>query len=198
MVRTGKDCIRKTFGIEPRTFVAGRWSVNDDTVRALVTMGFTHDCSAAAHKRRGHYDWSGLPRICMPYRPSVSGYQTRGDLPLLMVPISQTLMGASVSPEIIPTIGRRWLESCFLEYYRRKLPLFHICLHSPCMTDPYFVEQMDALLSFIARHDVSFRYASEIREFRAGRQMADVLPYITRFNGDAIMDRVATAIEGRR
>jgi peptidoglycan/xylan/chitin deacetylase (PgdA/CDA1 family) len=191
MIRAGKEHIVKTLGVEPKAFVAGRWSLNNDTVRALVEGGFTHDCSAAAHKKRGHYDWSKLPRICMPYHPTASDYQDRGYLPLLMVPISQALLGASVSPEIIPIIGRRWLESCFLEYYRQGLPLFHICLHSPCMTDPYFTEQMDALLRFIAGHEVAFKGASEVEGYAKVRPRADVLPYILNFNGDAAMAHLA-------
>ncbi|AFC99305.1 Alpha-amylase/alpha-mannosidase [Methanocella conradii HZ254] len=198
MIKAGKEHIAETLGVEPKTFVAGRWSLNDDTVRALVEAGFTHDCSATPHKKRGHYDWSKLPRMCMPYRPSRSSYQAKGDLPLLMVPVSQALFGASVSPEIIPIIGRRWLESCFLEYYRQKLPLFHICLHSPCMTDPYFMGQMDALLRFIAAHDVSFKYASEVREAGGHRPRADVLPYILNIGGGMERPLAKLAIEGRR
>jgi hypothetical protein len=208
MIKTGKEHIIKTLGIEPKTFVAGRWSVNNDTVRALVETGFTHDCSAPSHKKSDHYDWMLLPRICMPYRPSMMCYQVKGDLPLLMVPISQTLLGASVSPEIVPVIGRRWLESCFLEYYRQRLPLFHICLHSPCMTDPYFMGQMDALLGFIARHDVSFKLASEVREYEETVPGTDVLPYVLGVNGDMArtcidvlkrpIRKPATTIEGRR
>ncbi len=178
MIMRGKEHIEETLGVEPKVFVAGRWSLNDDTVRALVDVGFTHDCSAVPHKRRGHYDWSLLPRICMPYHPSRHGYQLKGDLPLLMVPISQTLLGASVSPEIIPIVGRRWLESCFLEYLAQKLPLFHICLHSPCMTDPYFIGQMDALLGFMAAHGVSFRLASEAREADGHMPGARIMPYM--------------------
>lgn len=202
MIRAGKAHIRRVLGVEPKAFVAGRWSVNDATVRALVETGFTHECSAAPHKQRGHYDWSRLPRICMPYRPSASDYQAKGDVSLLMVPIAQTLFNASVSPEIIPAIGRHWLESCFLEYYRQKLPLFHICLHSPCMTAPYFVEQMDALLGFIAAHDVSFKFASEIKEPVAMRPKADPLPYVMHFNGDVLAGRLPgiqrPVIAGRR
>jgi hypothetical protein len=206
MIKTGKEHIVKTLGIEPKTFVAGRWSINNDTLKALEESGFTHDCSAASHKKRSHYDWSQLPRICMPYHPSRMSYQVKGDLPLLMVPISQALLGASVSPEIIPTIGRRWLESCFLEYYRQRLPLFHICLHSPCMTDPYFIEQMNALLRFIARHDVTFRRASDVKEYGKVWTRADVLPYVLGVDGDMAricVDRLVRPIkkpaaEGRR
>jgi hypothetical protein len=184
MIQAGKEHIVKTLGVKPETFVAGRWSIDNDTVKALIASGFTHDCSAPAHKKRGHHDWSKLPRICMPYHPSATDYQAKGDLPLLMVPISQTMLGASVSPEIAPMIGRRWLESCFLEYYRQGLPLFHICLHSPCMTDQYFIKQMDELLRFIAERDVSFKCASEITGYMDKRLRADPLSYVTGFNGD--------------
>jgi peptidoglycan/xylan/chitin deacetylase (PgdA/CDA1 family) len=183
MIKAGKEHIAETLGVEPKTFVAGRWSVNDDTVKALVKTGFTHECSASPHKKPRHYDWSKLPRICMPYRPSASDYQEKGDLPLLMVPVSQTLAGASVGLEIMPVLGRKWLESCFMEYYSQGLPLFHICLHSPCMTDPYYIGQMDALLGFIAKHNVSFKRASEVEEYAGVKPRASVLPYVFCLDG---------------
>lgn len=184
MITAGRDYISKTLGVKPLTFVAGRWSINNDTVKALINIGFTHECSAAPHKKPRHYDWSKLSRICMPYHPSVADYQEEGDLPLLMLPISQTLLGASVSPEIIPTIGREWLESCFLEYYRQQLPFFHICLHSPCMTDPYFIEQTEALIRFISTHDVSFKKASEITKYGRVDPKASVMPYVFGLNAN--------------
>ncbi|HEY3422383.1 MAG TPA: PTS alpha-glucoside transporter subunit IIBC, partial [Methanocellaceae archaeon] len=198
MIKAGKERVSEVLGVEPKIFVGGRWSINNDTVKALIKTGFTHECSAPALKKRRHYDWSKLSRICMPYHPSASDYQQKGDLPLLMVPISQTLLGASVSPEIVPIVGRRWLESCFAEYYRLSLPLFHICLHSPSMTDPYYAEQMDELLRFIAKHDVSFKCASEVKEYGAIKPIPDPLSYISGFNGDmarACVDKLSSSLK---
>ncbi len=200
MITVGKDCLREVLGVSPKVFVAGRWSVNNDTIRVLVAEGFTHDCSATPHKRPAHYDWSRLPRICMPYRPDRSDYQRKGNLPLLMVPVSQSLLGASATPELAPLVGLPWLKACFEEYYRQRLPLFHVCLHSPSMTDPYYRDVMDGLLRFIAGHDVRFRFASEIGEYGAVRPKVDVVPYLAGVNrnmlnaGPALAGRMMAAV----
>jgi hypothetical protein len=200
MIAAGKDCLRDVLGVRARTFVAGRWSVNDATIRALIAEGFTHDCSAVPHKPSAHYDWSRLPRICMPYHPDRDDYQRRGTLPLLVVPVSQSLLGASVTPELAPMVGLPWLKACFEEYYRQGMPLFHVCLHSPSMTDPYYRDVMDSLLRFIAGHDVRFRFASEIGDYGAASPKADFVPYLAGINrnmlsaGPALAGRMLAAV----
>ncbi|MEN6552454.1 MAG: hypothetical protein ABFC34_06150 [Methanobacterium sp.] len=183
MIKTGKEHIIDLLGVDPKTFVAGKWSLNNDTVKALIKTGLTRDCSAPANSKPCHHDWSKLPRICMPYHPSIGNYQEKGDLPILIIPISQMLCGVSVNPEIIPIYGLSWLKACFLEYYKQNMPVFHICLHSPCMTDPYFVSRMDNLLEFISKHkNVNFKFASEIGEYGKVYPKTDIIPYIFGFN----------------
>jgi hypothetical protein len=200
MLAIGRDRLREVLGRHARVFVAGRWCVNNDTIRALVAEGFTHDCSATPHKKPAHYDWSRLPRICMPYRPDRSDYQRKGDLPLLLVPVSRSLLGASATPELAPLVGLPWLKACFEEYYRQRLPLFHVCLHSPSMTDPYYRDVMDSLLRFIAEHGVRFRFASEIGEYDEVRPKADFVPYLAGVNrsmlnaGPALAGRALAAV----
>jgi peptidoglycan/xylan/chitin deacetylase (PgdA/CDA1 family) len=200
MIAVGRERLQEVLGVRAKTFVAGRWSLNDDTVRALVQVGFTHDCSATPHKKPAHYDWSRLPRICMPYRPAGDDYQRKGRLPLLLVPVSQSLLGVSATPELAPLVGLPWLKACFEEYYRQRLPLFHLCLHSPSMTDPYYREVMDGLLQYIARHDVRFRFVSEIEEYGEVRPKADVTPYLSSVNrsmlnmGPALAGRMLEAV----
>jgi len=165
MMRVGRDHLTDVLGVQLQSFVAGRWSINNDTVKALIALGFTHECSAVAGHKDKHYDWSKLPRTCMPYHPTSEDYQVSGDLPLLIVPISQMWLGGNVNPEMARVYGVDWLQLCFMRYHRRKAPLFHICLHSPCMIDPYYINIMEKLLAFIAGHDnVRFRFASEIDE----------------------------------
>ena len=183
MIKTGKEYLEEKFGIEPKSFVAGRWSINNDTVKALIKTGITHDCSAPAHAKPCHYDWSRLPRICMPYHPSEKDYQEKGDLPLLIIPISQMLFAGNVNPEVAPLVGLSWLKACFLEYYQQNLPLFHICLHSSCMTDSYFVLAMDDFLKFISKHkNINFKFASEIEEYDEVNPKTDILPYLFGIN----------------
>jgi hypothetical protein len=200
MIVTGKKYLENELGVQVRTFVAGRWSVNNATVKALIAAGITHDCSAVAHKKAGHYDWSKLPRICPPYHPNRESFQEKGDLPLLMVPISQAWLTGNVNPEVVPLVGLSWLKACFLEYYRQNLPLFHICLHSTCMIDPYFISALDELLSFISKHEgVVFRYASEIREYEHMAPKTKILPYLlSGINKTIVLSFMKTKILRRR
>ena len=167
MIKTGSDYLETKFGKKPSTFVAGRWSIDNNTVKALVNTGIERDCSAPAHSKPCHFDWSKLPRICMPYHPSEHDYQENGSIPLLIVPISQMLFHTGIAnPEAVPNVGISWLKACFNEYYKQRMPLFHICLHSPCMTDPYFLAVMDELLAFISKHkNVNFIFASDVHEY---------------------------------
>jgi len=183
MIKTGRDYLNRIFGYYPKTFVAGRWSLNNDTIKALVETGFTHDCSATAHSKPAHHDWSKLPRICTPYHPDEDDYQKKGDLPILITPISQFFPGGNVNIESAPFYGTKWLEACFLEYYNQGVPLFHICLHSPSMTDGYFISAMDRLLSFISkRRDINFKFVSEIKEYPAKKYKTNILPYLFAVN----------------
>jgi hypothetical protein len=197
MVKAGKDRIIDAFGVEPKVFVAGRWSLNNDTVKALVQCNFTHDCSAQATKRTDHFDWHKLGRICMPYNPDVNDYQSKGDSPLLIMPVSQTMMGASVTPENVPSIGLSWLKACFLEYYGMGVPFFHIYLHSPVMTDPYFISALRDLLKFIGKYDVKFKFASEIKKYDLKAYNTNVAPYLSAINFKLIKNGIKQKILDR-
>ncbi len=182
MIRLGKKLISNTFNQDPKVFVAGRWSLNNDTIKALLKEGFTHDCSAVPNSKSNNFDWSNLNRICMPYNPSSDSYQKKGALPILMVPISTSINSTIVSPENVPNFGISWLKASFLEYYKQDAPLFHICVHSCSLTNSYFVEYMDDLLRFISKNEISFKFASEIKKYPDYNLNTDILPYITRIN----------------
>jgi hypothetical protein len=182
LINVGKEHIADRLGVDPTSFVAGCWSINNDTVKALVTAGLSHECSGVAHSKTAGYDWSRLPRICMPYHPRCDDYQAQGDVPLLIVPISQMLRTGNVNPEMVPLLGLSWLKACFLEYYSERVPLFHICVHSPAMTDPYFVSAMDGLLKFISKRDVTFKFASEVEPYEPVEPKTRVMPYMLHAN----------------
>ena len=179
MIQAGKNLLTQKFGVTPKVFVAGRWSLNNDTIWALIVNGITHDCSAPAHSISDHFDWSRLPRICMPYQPAEGNYQEKGGLPILITPISRTLFGGTVNPEGVGIFGLSWLKACFLEHYIQGAPLFHICLHSPSMTDDNLLYAMDDLLSFIYKHkNATFTFASEIKETNTRGIYSNIIPYI--------------------
>jgi len=187
MIKTGKEYISQKLNVIPRVFVAGRWCVNNDTIKSLIENGFTHDASAPAHSKPSHHDWSKLSRICMPYHPATGDYQKEGDLSLLMVPVSQFFPIGSVNVESVPFYGLPWLKACFLEYYKQGVPLFHICLHSPSMTDSYFISAMEDFLKFISQHkDINFKFASEIKEYPEKVFKTNIFPYIFGINAKII------------
>ncbi|MFA5878074.1 MAG: PTS alpha-glucoside transporter subunit IIBC [Candidatus Staskawiczbacteria bacterium] len=179
MIKTGKECLKRALESEAKVFVAGRGSLNNDTIKALIQNGFTHDCSAIANKKLPYFDWSKLPRICMPYHPSQEDYQEKGDLPILIVPASQTIFRMAIAPESIPICGFSWFKVCFSEYYRQNVPVFHIFTHSPAMVDSYCLSVMDNFLSFISEYDnINFKFVSEINEYPVGNFKTDFLPYL--------------------
>jgi len=185
LIKIGKEYLQSEFAVEPKVFVSGKWSVNSDTVKALIKLGITHECSAGRSKSENS-DWLKLPRICMPYHPAREDYQGKGGLPLLIVPISQMFRLGNVNPEVVSTVGLPWLKACFSEYYHQKLPLFHICLHSPAMTDEYFIHAMDEFLRFISKHDVEFKFASETKEYSGVSPKSNILPYLLGINKNLV------------
>jgi hypothetical protein len=194
LIRRGKERLRECLGVDATSFVSGRWSVNNDTVRALIEVGISHECSALPGSKPRHNDWSRLPRICMPYHPQRGDYQQSGDCPLLIIPVSEGLGGVAMNPELVPLFGLSWFKACFAEYSSLDLPLFHICLHSPAMTDEYFCSAMRELLSHIARHrGVRFKFASEIGEYPAVKAHTRLLPYLCGVNPSIL----ATALKAR-
>lgn len=179
MIKAGKECLKKELKVEPKIFVAGRGSLNNDTIKALIQNGFTHDCSPIANKKLKYFDWSKLPRICMPYHPNSEDYQKKGDLPILIVPASQVIFRRAIAPESVPIYGFSWLKVCFSEYYRQNVPLFHIFTHSPAMTDPYYLSVMEKFLSFIAKYkNINFKFVSETREYPINNFKTDFLSYL--------------------
>ena len=197
IIETGKEYVLEKLGVECSVFVAGKWSINNDTVRALIEAGLTHDCSAPANSKLYHYDWSELPRICMPYHPNESNYQKKGDLPLLIVPISQMLRGGSVNPELVPTVGLSWLKACFLEYYKQRMPLFHLCLHSPCMTDKRVSDAVDHFVKFMAKYNVEFKEVASIHEYPTISAKTLLLPYLLRINSTIIKTHLSYQMQKR-
>ncbi len=187
MINIGKEYLKDKLGVDSKVFLGGRWSFNNDTAKTLVKLGFTHDCSAYPGKRLSYFDWSKLPRICMPYHPDSEDYQKKGNSPLLMVPVSKMFLAGAVCPEDARRCGLPWLKACAMEYYNQKAPLFHIALHSPAMTNDYYISVMEKLLSLISIWpDIRFRFVSEIKEFPEKEIKAKIRYYITAVNKEIL------------
>lgn len=161
MISTGKQLIIDSLGVTPRTFVAGRWSIGNETLRALVELGFTHDASGCPKFLSGSCDWRKLPRICMPYRPSRDDYQMTGDLEITMVPVSKEITTGILSPE--NNAGFRFLRAALQEYADLSVPLVHIAFHSPAMTSPHYRKVFSQLLEWISKHGGNFCQLSKVQ-----------------------------------
>lgn len=184
LIRAGKKRIQESLGATPTTFVAGRWSINPDTITALISEGFTRDCSAIAHAKTFHYDWSGLPRVCMPYHPAKGDYQAQGDLPFTILPISQYFPRGNLNPEAAPLVGVLWLKACITEYCERAVPFLHMCVHSPSMMSAYYRNVLQEMLGHLClqRNDIRFRLAAEIRPYGMLSFRTDLMAYLPAIN----------------
>jgi hypothetical protein len=186
LIKIGKDYLENLSKRKIRTFVSGRWSVNNETIQAIIKNGLVYDCSPLPASKTSHYDWSKLARISFPYHPAQNDYQKEGDLSLLIVPTSQYFPKGCVSPESIPEVGIGWLKACFLEYYQQDAPLFHICFHSPSMTSSYFISGFEAFLKFISKYKVEFKFVSEIKKYKKIIPQTNIYPYFRYLNKDVI------------
>jgi len=186
MISEAKQIVDDAMGVDARTFVAGTWSVNNETVRALVGLRFSHDCSPCPGFVFRSCNWAGLPRICGPYMPSGANYQLVGDTPLVMVPVSMDITGGIVSPE--SNMGLGFLKAAFREYYDMGVPVFHIAFHSPAMTSHRYQKNLSTLLGYISEYDVRFCRVSEVEpaERRTPPYPARVWPYLANVDLDAL------------
>jgi peptidoglycan/xylan/chitin deacetylase (PgdA/CDA1 family) len=183
LISKAKERIFEILNVEPRAFVAGRWSLNQDTIKVLSQIGITHECSALPSRKLSQVDWSKLPRLCEPYRPAENDYQIEGSLPITIVPVSQTWLAGEINPERAIVYGFPWMKACFKEYYQNKAPVFHIAIHSPSMTSDYFVNLFDNFLSFISQHpDIKFKFATEIKAGSINNKKKRIIPYLTAIN----------------
>jgi hypothetical protein len=132
----------------------------------------------------------------MPYNPDENNYQKKGNLPLLISPISQTLLGGTVNPEGVTTYGLPWLKACFLEYSKIGAPFFHICFHSPLGTDTYYMSVINDLLSFISKHKgANFKFVSEIKKYPEVNLKTNIYPYLNAINGTIIKSALRKALK---
>ena len=135
----------------------------------------------------------------MPYHPSETDYQERGNSSLLIVPVSQMMGALSANPELVPLVGLPWLKACFSEYYSQGLPVFHVCLHSPAMTDQYLLNAMSELLRFMSRHSrVDFKCASEIHAYPLSYAKTLVYPYLFAVNRNVLCAALKSVMHAKQ
>ena len=164
MIAAGKEAVHSVLGIVPRTFVAGKWSVGNETLRALVELGFSHDASGCPQFFSPSCDWKKLPRICMPYSPSRGDYQAAGDVQITMVPASKEITGGLITPE--NNSGLAFLSAAVREYMESGAPFLHIAFHSPALISAAYRTIFSGLLQVISGFNVNFRSLSEVEPIK--------------------------------
>jgi hypothetical protein len=195
MIAAGKAMVQDSLGVIPRTFVAGKWSVGNETVRAMVELGFTHDASGCPKFSSPSCDWSRLPRICMPYKPSADDYQAPGDVKMIMVPTSKEITTGIISPE--NRIGLTFLRGAIREYVKLNVPLLHMTLHSPALTSPIFRNTFNEMLQLISQFNVNYRPLSDVvpTEGKVLKYSAQVSQYLMNLDTTSLSYLMRQAIE---
>jgi peptidoglycan/xylan/chitin deacetylase (PgdA/CDA1 family) len=166
MIEKGKKYLFLEFQKEPKFFVPGRWSFNNDTARAVSAAGFKSVYSILPRKK---------------------DYQEKDNLPILFVPVSMTIFGGPASPEGVIQYGFKWLKACFFDHLNQGAPLFHFYLHSPSMTDPYYISTLDDFLALISKQkNINFKFASEVIEHPKNKLRPNIFPYILGINKNLV------------
>ncbi|MBI3820924.1 MAG: polysaccharide deacetylase family protein [Planctomycetes bacterium] len=76
-------------GVRPRSFRAGRFGIDGETLQVVAELGYTVDSSVtplAEHLRDGGPDFRSAPQF--PYRPNAKNVCIPGDLPIVEIPVS--------------------------------------------------------------------------------------------------------------
>jgi hypothetical protein len=196
MIFAGKKAIEDSLGVSPRSFVAGKWSISNDTIKALVELGFTHEGSAHPGLKSESCDWSRLPRICMPYKPSQSDYQSAGTVDLVMVPVAKLIRGGAASLQ--NEIGLGFLKAAFHEYLDLGMPVFHVVFHSPAMTSQRYQRVFHDFLAHIDQSCINFRLLSQVKAVRTVASGKRLYQYLVNADMQALAYIVQYALHMRR
>ncbi len=156
------EAARSTFegvqGRSPRTFVAGRWSENTTTAKLLADGDFRYDGSPVPGHLSECADWSRIPRLAQPYRPSAQDRQRRGAMNLLYIPVFQGLWDHYLTPEIIHLVGASYFKAAIKEALVGEADVVHIFFHSAMAVDPFFLSEFASVVSF-ARDEPGVQFA---------------------------------------
>lgn len=158
LIEAAKRSFEEVQGGSPRTFVAGRWSENTTTVKLLAAADFSFDGSPLPGHVSRCADWSRIPRLAQPYRPSSEDYQRRGTMSLLHVPVYQGLWNHYLTPECIHLVGASYFKAAIKEAVVGEADVVHMFFHSAMAVDPTFLSEFESVVSF-AQDEPGVRFA---------------------------------------
>lgn len=159
LIEAAKRFFEEAQGRSPHTFVAGRWSENTTTVKLLAAADFSFDGSPLPGHASECADWSRIPRLAQPYRPSLEDYQKRGTMRLVCIPVYQGLWNHYLTPECIHLVGSSYFKAAIKEAVIGEADVVHMFFHSPMAVDPTFLLEFESVVSF-AQDEPGVRFAS--------------------------------------
>lgn len=159
MLQEASDVIRKNVGVNPRSFRAGRFGINNDTLRALASCGFNLDCSMTPF-----LDWDFHGTLAS---SDVSPRFLRvGSSDILEIPVTIVrpfrLFPAWLRPSFFS--GSDMINVMKIRARSKEAPLvLNMMFHSMELIDPnpYFTakrlfDNMRSVLEYASEHCVSF------------------------------------------
>lgn len=176
---------RKTFGCNPRSFRAGRWSAGGNTVRVLNELGYLVDASVTAGirwmdaTRMLPVDYRFAPR--QPYHPSSDSICRKGKLSLWEIPVSVSgyfpfrrrwLRPAEYWTFDLVEVAKNFIRQ---NYFRKNIFLncmFHNIDFMPDLgphckdkdKQKFFLSELERLLVFARNNDIKMKTLSEMAE----------------------------------
>jgi peptidoglycan/xylan/chitin deacetylase (PgdA/CDA1 family) len=168
MLRQASYIIRQNVGVNPRSFRAGRFGINKDTLRALVSCGFTLDCSMTPF-----LDWGFNATLSSPAAYPYFFHIGSGDILELPVTIVRpfTLFPAWLRPSALS--GSDMIKVMKIRAGSREYPLvLNMMFHSMELIDPNpyfaskkFFDNVRSVLEYAYEHDVSFVTMNDFYNF---------------------------------
>lgn len=166
LIKELRDIITEHVGIQPTTFVAGRWAESRDgtTLRILGKLGFTADINLPFYKPPiGDSDWRSA-RYYQPYHPDRNDILKLGDSSILLIP--QTVLPPRISTShktliltdekvLWPTQQNKEQVKRVLDYYYRLKESYSpvamvIYMHSPDGAQEAALQNLDCLLRYVS------------------------------------------------
>lgn len=159
MVQEASDMIRKNVSVNPTSFRAGRFGINNDTLRALVSCGFNVDCSMTPF-----LDWDFHGTLAS---SEVSPrFLHVGPSDILEIPVT-IVRPFHLSPAWLRpswSDGSDMINVMKIRARSKETPLvLNMMFHSmelvdpnPFLTSKRFFENMRSVLQYASEHRVSF------------------------------------------
>jgi len=160
MIHAASDIIKRNVGIYPRSFRAGRFAVNMDTLRALDSCGFLVDCSMTPFVNWGLHAETLMPFKTFPYFIRVGSDEILEIPPTIICPFG--LFPAWLRPSFYS--GFDMINITKIRAKSREDPIvLNMMFHSMELIDPNpyfdseeFFKNMRRIIEYAYEQNVSF------------------------------------------